>query len=270
MSCNEFSKEAEEYQNRMREKDKRFETAAIKMIDSNMLPKELRLLLEQTILTQFNCEWWGGVNYFECVHLAPSKDEKMYMRMLGREELGHAHILAEGPLATLDKNPYCQLAKTAKDQRDILKIFRYPEEFESWEDVIAFNVVQDGGADIQLERFMRGPYAPWNEAISKMEAEEVEHREHGEQWVRALSSFASPRERLDRAFVRWLPRALRAFGGPDATSKTLPLYRKYNLKDSNDAQRKELIRRILPSLHLCGFDSLLLKNPELCWSSEFQ
>ncbi len=233
------------------------------------LPEELHALLTRTILDQANDEWWGGAQYFECVRLAPTSEERQYMRELGRQEQGHAHILARGSLAALGVDFFAQLAASAKEQKPILEIFTHPEEFISWADVVAFNVVQDGGADIQLQRFKQGPFGKWSVDIERLEAEETGHREHGERWVKKLSSTNRGKYLLQLAFQKWLPRALRAFGAPDATSKSLPLYKKYNLKDSNDVQRHELIVSIRPLLDMCGYVSPILLNPELAWSSEF-
>lgn len=232
------------------------------------LPKECRKLLIVTLINQCNSEWWGGAGYYECVKLAPTREEQSYMRILGGQEQKHGLIIALGPLAGLGVDFFDQLAETVYVQKDVLDIFRHPDEFRSWEDVIAFNVVQDGGADIQLERFKRGPYGPWSDAIDQMEAEEVGHRQHGEHWVEKISKTEEGRERLRNAFAMWLPRALRAFGKPDAISKSLPLYQKYGFKDSNDDQRRELIANTKKLFKMCDFISPLIENPELAWSEE--
>ncbi len=260
-----------------REEDERQQQALVKIQkghqlwagDGAIMPNELRQLLQRTILDQANDEWWGGAQYFECVRLAPNADEANYMRRLGREEQGHAHILAQGSLMVLGVDFFGQLARSAKEQKPILEVFQHPEDFACWSDVIAFNVVQDGGADIQLQRFKSGCFGHWTYDIEKLEAEEVGHREHGEFWVQKLCETARGMHMLRRAFDLWLPRALRAFGAPDATSKSLKLYKKYNLKDSNDAQRRELIESIKPLLEMCEFVSPLLSNPELAWSEDF-
>jgi ring-1,2-phenylacetyl-CoA epoxidase subunit PaaA len=229
-----------------------------KVSEVSELPLELCQLLADTIVTQWNCEWHGGLNYLTCINLAPGEAERQVVSHVGLEELGHARILEKGPLKALKIEPWKQFVRSVKQQPRLLHIFRYPERFTTWAHFVMFNHLQDRSAAIQLARFKEGPFAPWSEAIAEIEAEEEAHVEHGESGLRKLASSEEGRRNLQQALDDWLLLTLEVFGRPDYESSSLKLYRQYNLKDSNDKQREIFKKQIKPLLDECGLESPLL------------
>lgn len=223
------------------------------------LPLEFMHLLEATIITQWNCEWHGGINYLNCAHLA-TPDEEMAVIRIGYEELGHANILRRGPLKILAVNPWSQYRHNVKEQPKILKIFQFPEKFTSWAHFLMFNHLQDRSAAVQLTEFKKGPFAPWSIAISEIELEEAGHIMHGVMGIKKLARTEEGRIALQMALDDWLPLALDVFGAPDEKSKSLELYRKYGLKKSNDESKTQFKIEIKPLLDEIGISSSLLSH----------
>jgi len=202
-------------------------------------PKEYKDLLFFTLDKQYRCEERGGINYFEAVHLAPTAEEKENFRRVARQELRHGDIIADLIRAHYGKR--VELAETVKEEKNILDVFRHPDDFDSWEDVIVFNILMDLAADIRLDRFKKGSFGPWTKAIEEIEAEEKGHVEHGIRWFRILTQTDEGKQRIQEAVSLWLPRVLRTFGNLDDQSKSLPIYQKYGFLDSNDAQREQFM-----------------------------
>ncbi len=222
------------------------------------MPSELCQLLKSTIVTQWNCEYWGGRNYLDCISLAPSLAERKAVCAIGEEELGHGFILESGPLKALGVNPWEQKARTLLEQTSILGIFKKTERFTTWAHFLMFNDLQDRAAAIQLAEFREGPFRPWNDAIRKIEAEEDGHIQHGENGIRRLAGSKAGRRELQQALDDWLPQVLAVFGASDDVSKALPVYRRYGLKKSNDALRELFKAQIKPLLAEGGLVQRLL------------
>src|SRR3989338_3481599 len=225
------------------------------------MPRELFGLLTQTIITQWNCEYWGGMNYLQCIQLAPTLAERKTVARIGMEELGHAFILESGPLKVLGVNPWIQRALSVQYQANILKIFQFPDRFTTWAHFLMYNHLQDRSAAIQLAEFRGGPFEPWNDAIRKIEAEEGGHIQYGENGIRELARTPEGRADLHFALRDWLPLALDAFGVPDEQSRSLALYRRYGLKKSNNEARRRFKEEIRPLLDEIGLRHPLLENP---------
>ena len=226
--------------------------------DPQDLPARCRNLLEKTILMNFYAEWWGGINFFRCLHLAPDAFELQHMEIIAREELGHAHILAKGSLSLLGIDPYTFLAKRVKEQRGILRVFQYPEIItRSWGDVLMFNRLQDSSADMQLDEFADGCFQPYCDDISLIEAEEVGHVEHGNRSMRDYIQTHSGKFELQQALDFWLPLVLEVFGRPNGRSENV--YLKYKLKyRTNEESRKLFISQIAPFFQEMGLHHPML------------
>lgn len=252
-----FVEYEENLQRQLVEKIKRGE----KVKNISDIPLELWTLLENTIVTQWNCEQHGGMNYINCLRLGivPQWEEKIVAH-IGKEELGHAAILETGPLLVLKINPWEQFTPLVKEQRKILRIFQYPERFTVWAHFLMFNHLQDRSAAIQLTELKKGPFEPWSDAIAKIEKEEDGHIAHGENGIYKLAKTEKGREELQRALNDWLPLALEVFGAEDEKSKLLPLYRKYGFKASNDASRAFFKTQIKPLLYEVGLRHQALEN----------
>lgn len=244
-----FIEHKEELQTRLIEKKNRGE----KVESISDIPLELWDLLKNTIITQWNCEQHGGMNYLNCLRLGivPKREEKIVAH-IGKEELGHAAILEAGPLWVFRVNPWEQFVTSVKDQKKILRIFQYPERFTTWAHFLMFNHLQDRSAAVQLAELKKGPFGPLSEAIGRIEIEEEGHITHGENGIRELVEIENGREDLQRALDDWLKLALDVFGAPDEKSKSLPLYKKYGFKESNDATRALFKNQIKPLLYEVG------------------
>ena len=226
--------------------------------DPQDLPAPCRNLLEKTILMNFYAEWWGGINYFRSLDLAPSITEMQYMEIIAREEMGHAHILAKGSLSVLGIDPHKLLAKTVKEQTGILRVFQHPEMItRSWGDVLMFNRLQDSSADMQLDEFADGCFQPYCDDIGLIEAEEVGHVEHGNESIRHYIQTEKGRFELNRALHDWLPLVLDVFGKPGGKSEGL--YLTYKLKHrTNEESRQLFIASIAPFFQEVGLTHPLL------------
>ena len=227
--------------------------------DPQELPALCRTLLEKTILMNFFAEWWGGINYFRCLYRAPNPSERKYMEVIAREEMGHAHILAHGSLSALGIDPHALLAKTVKEQNYLLHVFRYPEKLtRSWGDVLMFNRLQDSSADMQLDEFADGIFAPYCDDIRLIEAEEMGHVEHANRSMREYMRAGPVAYELQQALNFWLPLVLDVFGKPDGKSEEL--YLKYKLKSrTNEESRKLFISQIAPFFAEIGLHHPLLE-----------
>jgi len=266
------------------EQDKKVEQAFFEKIergekisDPSELPLRCHELLARTILMNFFAEWWGGINYFRCLSVAPNDTERDYMEVIAREELGHAHILAKGSLAVLlGGDPYRLLASTVKKQINMLRVFQYPEVLcRSWGDVLIFNRLQDASADMQLDEFSESWFEPYCNDIAMIEAEEVGHVQHAERAIREYYYQSSPptllnldywlqnhkkmRLQLQTALDFWLPLVLEVFGKPNG--KNEQLYLKYKLKHrTNEESRQLFISRISPFFKKIGLTHPLLNQ----------
>jgi len=208
-------------------------------------------LLKKTVITNWLCEMWGGINYFRCLHLAPNDTERGFLEVIAREEIGHARILEIGTLNTLGINPYDHFCKTTvKNQKGILSVFQYPEVLtRSWGDVLVFNRLQDASADMQLDEIAGCFYGPLCDDIHKIEQEEKGHVEHGEHALREYVQTTQGVCEVKLALQFWLPLVLSVFGQPDAQSHSMPLYLKYGIKKrTNDESRTHFLESITPFL----------------------
>lgn len=226
-----------------------------KIYDPRLIPEPALTLLKRTVITNWLCEMWGGINYFRCLHLSPNDAERHFMEVIAREEIGHAHILETGTLRTLHINPYDYFCKTTvKDQKGILSVFQHPEILtRSWGDVLVFNRLQDASADMQLDEIAECFYGPLCNDINEIEQEEKGHVEHGE---RALSEYVKTAQgayEVSRATEFWLPEVLKVFGQPDNQSRSMPLYIKYGIKKrTNDESRAYFFTSIRPFFESLG------------------
>lgn len=220
-----------------------------KIYDPILVPNSALELLKKTVITNWLCEMWGGINYFRCLHLAPNDEERYFLEVIAREEIGHARILETGTLNTLEVNPYNYFCKTTVgEQKGILSVFQHPEILtRSWGDVLVFNRLQDASADMQLDEIAECFYKPLCDDIHKIEQEEKGHVEHGE---RALTEYVQTHQGADevsRALQFWLPEVLNVFGKPDKESRSMPLYIKYGIKKrTNDESRAHFLESIKP------------------------
>lgn len=236
--------------------------AGRKVKDLADMPGNLIQLLIKTALMQFMCEYWGCIGYFRVLHLAPNDIERRRLEIIAGEEMGHARILAEGPLAHLGVNPYHCLAKTVTQQKEVLGVFKRPEILgRSWGDVLIFNRLQDASADMQLDEIAEGPYAPYCDALAKIKEEEVGHVEHGEQTVREYTRLRHGRMELQKALEFWLPEVLKVFGS--AVGKSEAAYLKYGLKKlTNEESRNRFLASISPFFREVGYyHPLLVEDP---------
>ena len=226
--------------------------------DPKQVPILGRKLLEKTILMNFFAEWWGGINYFRCLHLAPNTAEMQYMEVIAREEMGHAQILTKGSLALFGIDPHALLAKTAKEQKNLLQVFKHPETLtRSWGDVLMFNRLQDASADMQLDEFADGMFEPYANDIRQIEAEEAGHVEHANRSMREYVQTIPHKYELQRALSFWLPLVLDVFGNQNGKSQQL--YLTYRLKSrTNEESRKLFISQITPFFHEMGLYHPLL------------
>ena len=229
-----------------------------KISDPIQLPSACHELIKKTILMNFFAEWWGGVNYFRCLNLAPYFHEREHMQIIAREEMGHAHILAKGSLSVLGIDPFQYLAKTVKEQKNILHVFQYPEKLcRSWGDVLIFNRLQDSSADMQLDEFADAFFEPYCQDIKQIEAEEVGHVAHADQAIRDYMRQGPVKYELQQALNFWLPLVLDVFG--KSKGKSEQLYLKYRLKQrTNEESRILFISRITPFFQEMGLNHSLL------------
>lgn len=225
-------------------------------MDPEHIPIPALKLLKKTVITNWLCEQWGGINYFRCLHLAPNDAERRFMEIIAREELGHARILEEGTLRLLRVNPYDHFCRTTvTDQEDILSVFQHPQILtRSWGDVLVFNRLQDASADMQLDEIAECFYGPLCDDIHRIEMEEKGHVEHGERSLREYIGSDEGRFEVTRALNFWLPEVLKVFGKPDRESKSMPLYLKYRIKKrTNDQSRALFLNSITPFFASIGY-----------------
>ncbi|MDP3779048.1 MAG: Phenylacetic acid catabolic protein [bacterium] len=213
-----------------------------KIDNPRLVPMPALNLLKKTVITNWLCEQWGGINYFRCLHLAPNEAERRFMEVIAREELGHARILEEGTLRSLGVNPYEHFCRTTvADQGHILSVFQHPEMLtRSWGDVLVFNRLQDASADMQLDEIAECFYTILCHDIHKIEMEEKGHVEHGERSLREYVGTPSGFDEVSEALNFWLPEVLKVFGKPDGKSKSMPLYIKYGIKKRTSDQSRAL------------------------------
>lgn len=214
-----------------------------KIYNPGLIPMPALELLKKTVITNWLCEQWGGINYFRCLHLAPNDAEQRFMEIIAREELGHARILEKGTLRSLGVNPFEHFSRTTvADQKNILSVFQHPQILtRSWGDVLVFNRLQDASADMQLDEIAGCFYTPLCDDIHMIEMEEKGHVEHGERSLREyVGSTAERRSEVDRALRFWLPEVLKVFGKPDGESKSMLLYLKYGIKTRTNDQSRAL------------------------------
>lgn len=230
-----------------------------KIHDPMLIPEPALELLKKTVITNWLCEMWGGINYFRCLHLAPNDTERLFMEVIAREEIGHARILETGTLRTLGINPYDHFCKTTvAEQKAILSVFQHPEILtRSWGDVLVFNRLQDASADMQLDEIAECFYGPLCDDIHKIEEEEKSHVEHGEYALREYVLTPLGACEVSRAMEFWLPEVLNVFGLPDAKSRSMPLYIKYGIKKrTNDESRAHFLESIKPFFESLGMPIL--------------
>ena len=226
-----------------------------KIYDSMLVPEPALELLKKTVITNWLCEMWGGINYFRCLHLAPNDEERYFLEVIAREEIGHARILETGTLHALGINPYDHFCKTTVgEQKGILSVFQHPEVLtHSWGDVLIFNRLQDASADMQLDEIAECFYGPLCDDIHKIEQEEKGHVEHGERALREYVQTPQGIFEASRALEFWLPLVLNVFGQPDAQSRSMPLYLKYGIKKrTNDESRAHFLESIEPFFESLG------------------
>ncbi|MDP3778420.1 MAG: Phenylacetic acid catabolic protein, partial [bacterium] len=208
---------------------------------------------------QESCEYRGGENYLRyCPVLAPTASEAAFIAHIGIEELDHAarvHRILEslGVRAKRARNLY--------QEKYILRIFQHPELFKSWAHLLMFNFLMDGAAGQQLTEFKNGPYGPWSVMISAIEEEEKSHVEHGTRGIQEWANTVRGRAELQDALDDWWPLVMDVFGAPDAHSRSLARYRKYNFKQmGNDEARLAFYQSVEPLLANAG---LAIEHP---WS----
>ncbi|GEM_PF-6959711 len=220
-----------------------------------LIPEAALEVLKKTVITNWLCEMWGGINYFRCLYLAPNDAERRFMEVIAREELGHARILETGTLRTLGINPYDYFCTTTvQEQIGILSVFQHPEILtRSWGDVLVFNRLQDASADMQLDEIAGCFYGPLCDDIHEIEQEEKGHVEHGERSLKEYIQTPQGSFEVNRAFGFWLPEVLKVFGQPDAESHSMPLYLKYGIKKrTNDESRIHFLESIRPFFESLG------------------
>jgi 1,2-phenylacetyl-CoA epoxidase catalytic subunit len=223
--------------------------AGDKICDPMLVPEPALDLLKKTVITNWLCEMWGGINYFRCLHLAPNDTERYFLEVIAREEIGHARILETGTLKTLGINPYDYFCKTTvMEQSGILSVFQHPEVLtRSWGDVLVFNRLQDASADMQLDEIAECFYGPLCDDIHKIEEEEKGHVEHGERALREYVETPQGIFEVNRALEFWLPEVLHVFGKPDNESRSMALYLKYGIKKrTNNESRAHFLASIRP------------------------
>lgn len=223
--------------------------AGEKISDPMLVPESALELLKKTVIMTWRDEIWGGINYFRCLHLAPNDEERYFLEVIAREEIGHARILETGTLRSLKINPYDYFCKTTvQEQQGILSVFQHPEVLtRSWGDVLVFNRLQDASADMQLDEIAECFYKPLCDDIHEIEQEEKGHVEHGERALREYVQTHQGADEVNRALQFWLPEVMKVFGKPDNESRSMPLYIKYGIKKrTNDESRAHFLESIKP------------------------
>lgn len=229
--------------------------AGEKIYNPMLIPEPALELLKKTVIINWLCEMWGGINYFRCLHLAPNDTERGFLEIIAREEIGHARILETGTLHTLGINPYDHFCKTTVgEQKGILSVFQHPEVLtRSWGDVLVFNRLQDASADMQLDEIAQCFYAPLCDDIHKIEQEEKGHVEHGERALKEYIETPQGALEVSRAMEFWLTEVLSVFGLPDGKSRSMPLYIKYGIKKrTNNESRAHFLESIKPFFESLG------------------
>lgn len=213
------------------------------------MPTDFYEVTRDLLIMQWLAEHIGGKGYILCIQLGRTAEEKQEIEMMAMEEMGHARILREGPLAVLEEDPYQYLHRgtnfydSVKHQPKLLRVFKYPEILSmSYVDFRVFNGLQDASADLQLKWIKEGPFAPYTEAIDRIEREEEGHVESGQRCLREICATKSGRAEAQKALNFWLPHVLEVFGSPDMQkSKKLSAYQKWGYKPkdvSNDQARR--------------------------------
>mgnify|MGYP001596626306 CR=1 FL=1 len=243
--------------------------AGVKMYNTpRLIPMPVLKLLKRTVITNWLCEQWGGINYFRCLHLAPNDAEQRFMEIIAREELGHARILEEGTLRCLGVNPYEHFCRTTvTDQEHTLSVFQHPKMLtRSWGDVLIFNRLQDASADMQLDEIADCFYGPLCDDIHLIEMEEKGHVEHGERSLREYVATPAGRSEVNQALPFWLPEVLKVFGKPDGESESMLLYIKYGIKKrTNDESRALFLDSITTFFASIGY--AILENGRVARTS---
>jgi 1,2-phenylacetyl-CoA epoxidase catalytic subunit len=235
----------------------------VKIYTREEMPTDFYEVTRDLLIMQWLAEHIGGKEYIQCIHLGRTAKEKQEIEMMGLEEMGHGRIIKDGPLAVLGEDPYQYLycgvsfQDSVKRQPKLLRVFKYPEILSSsYVHFRVFNGLQDASADLQLKWVKEGPFAPYTEAIERIEREEEGHVESGRRCLREICATASGRREAQNALNFWLPLVLEVFGSPDAKkSKKLSAYHHWGYKPkevSNDQARRIYTALVRPFFREIG------------------
>lgn len=226
------------------------------------MPTDFYEVTRDLLIMQWLAEHIGGKGYTLCIQLGRTAQEKQEIEMMAMEEMGHGRIVKDGPLAVIGENPYKYLYcgkdfnDSIKRQPKLLRVFKYPEILSSsYVHFRVFNGLQDASADLQLKWIKEGPFAPYTEAIERIEREEEGHVESGQRCLREICATQSGRREAQKALNFWLPHVLEVFGSPDAKSKKLSSYQKWGYKPKdvgNDQARRIYTAMVRPFFREIG------------------
>lgn len=227
------------------------------------MPTDFYEVTRDLLIMQWLAEHIGGKGYMLCIQLGRTAHEKHEIEMMAMEEMGHARIIKYGPLAVIEENPhrylYCGegFYTSVKLQPKLLRVFKYPEILSSsYVNFRVFNGLQDASADLQLKWIKEGPFAPYTEAIERIEREEEGHVESGQRCLREICETKRGRAEAQKALNFWLPHVLEVFGSPDTEkSKKLSAYQKWGYKPkdvSNDQARRIYTAMVRPFFREIG------------------
>lgn len=171
-----------------------------------------------------------GTRYAEWILGAPELEAGIACASMAQDEWGHGRLLYALLKDFGDDPEKIEHGREADEYRNMEVLDRAPD---SWPDLIVLNALVDTALTVQLEALRDTDHAPLRQRVGKLLDEEVFHAQHGNAWLRRLSSGAPElRDEVVASARAALPAIMRWFGEDPA----------------GDVLRAQYVQRIEPLL----------------------
>lgn len=182
-----------------------------------------------------------GMRISEWANGGPSLEASVGACALTQEELGHARslyaMLRDFPGAPPELGSESDLERSEYRNPALLD-----EPWDSWLQLIVFNVLLDRALAVAVEALRHSQYAPMRQRAAKILQEEEHHRIFGESWLKRLAELdEKTRRRLQRSLAKCWEAAV-AFLGPDDDKSTALLFES-GILDAPACEQRESFKR---------------------------
>ena len=180
-------------------------------IDQDLTPAyrdmAIRLLKRQLLAESATAELFGGA-----IRLGPTWKDRVRQAQFTEEEADHVRICAE-VLEALGAD----VNKILEERGNAGLFFgTRPTGFDSWTEVVAFNLIGDRAGTAQIRAYHRNSLAAWGGQIDKILRDEAQHQSYGAEQTVLICKDPAVRAEMQQIINDILPPTVkRAFGRLD-------------------------------------------------------